>query len=171
MKKNSSVVVGVILILIGIALIVGQYDLFGFNYIKSYGLFLGGSLFLIQGISRSSPPRIYFSTVIALFGFYHILDILNIINARRELNIPVYVLIMGLSFYPLYFFYQRKINHLLIGNFITLIGLVFLFWHLELIDHYFLISLFDKYWPLVMIILGLIFLIGSFQHQGEKNKK
>lgn len=171
MKKNSSVIFGFILILVGIALILDQYDLFGFRYLKSYGFFIAGTLFFIQGINRSSQPRIYFSTVIALFGFYYILDSLNIIHAHRELNISIYVLILGLSFYPLFFFYMRKINYLLIGNLITLIGLTFLLWHLEVIDHYFLINFIDRYWPLVLIILGLIFLIGSFQHPNEKNQE
>jgi hypothetical protein len=171
MKRNSSAIVGVILILAGIALVLGQYDFFGFKYLRSYGLFLAGILFLFQGIANSSQPRIYFSTVIALFGFYYILDTLDIIYAYRELNISVYVLILGLSFYPVFFFGNRKLNHLLVGNLITLIGLMFLFWHLEVIDHRFLINFIDRYWPLVLIILGLIFLIGSFQQQREKAQK
>lgn len=171
MKRDSSAIVGIILILTGIALVLGQYDLFGFKYLRSYGFFIVGIIFLVQGISNSSQPRIYFSTVITLFGLYYILDTVNIIYAYRELNIPIYVLILGLSFYPMFFFGNRKLNHLLVGNLITLIGLMFLFWHLEVIDHHFLIKFIDRYWPLILIILGLIFLIGSFQHQRKNVQK
>lgn len=169
MKKNSSIIVGIILILFGIALLSRRYYFFNLYYIRSYGFFLVGILFLVQGISHSSKPRIYFSSVITLIGLYYILDSLDIIYTYRELSISIYVLIFGLAFYPLFIFGKKKLNYLLIGNLLTLIGLMFLFWHLELIDHNFLIRLIDNYWPLVIIILGVIFLVGSFQFPRKKS--
>lgn len=169
MKKNSSAIMGIILILFGIALIFRKYHFFNFYYLKSYGSFLVGILFLIQGISRSSLPRIYFSSVITLIGLYYILDSFDIIYAYRELSISVYMLIFGLAFYPVFFFGKKKLNYLLIGNLITLVGLIFLFWHLEIIDHHFLIRFIDNYWPLAIVLLGIIFLIGSFQFPQKKS--
>lgn len=165
MKKTGSVFTGIILIIIGAALILRQFDLFHFEYVRSYGLFLFGILFLLHGVSLSSAPRIYFSTVIALIGFYYVLDILNIVYAHRELNIAVYTIIFGLSFYPLFFFKGRRMNYLLTGNLIALIGLLFLFWHLEIINHYYLINIVDKYWPVAIILVGMIILISAFQHR------
>jgi hypothetical protein len=171
MKKTSSIIIGIVLILFGIALILRQYHFFNFYYIKSYGLFLVGILFLAQGFSHSSTPRIYFSSVITLIGLYYIFDSLGIMYAYRELSISIYVLIFGLAFYPIFIMGKKKLNYLLIGNLLTLIGLMFLFWHLEIIDHNFLIHLIDNYWPLVIIFLGLIFLIGSFQFPQKKSGK
>jgi hypothetical protein len=77
--------------------------------------------------------------------------------------LPVYIIILGLGFYPLFFFQKKRLEWLLAGNVILLIGFVFLFWHLELIDHVYLINLVNNYWPLILVVFGFIFLISSFQ--------
>lgn len=169
MKKQTSFITGIILIVIGAALILRQLHLFDFYYLKSYGLFIIGILFLIHGITRSSPGRVYFSSVIALIGLYHILDLWHILDAYRELNISVYTMIFGLAFYPLLLLRGKRWNYLLFGNLITLIGLIFLFWHLEVIDHRYLISFVDRYWPMVIIFAGLILLFSAFQHREKKS--
>lgn len=163
MKKSASLITGIALILLGVALVLRQFDFFEFYYLKSYGFFIFGLLFLIHGMSRSSSPQIYFSTVFALIGLYYILDVLEVIDAVSQLSVAVYTLIFGISFYPLILLKDKKLNYLLIGNLITLIGLIFLFWHLEVINHRILITLVDKYWPVIIVLLGLIFLISSFQ--------
>lgn len=169
MKKSASLITGIIFILLGVALVLRQFDIFELYYFKSYGFFIFGLLFLIYGISRSSSPKIYFSTVITLIGLYYILDVLNIINAVSQLSVAVYTLIFGVSFYPLILLRNKRLNYLLIGNLITLIGLIFLFWHFEIINHRLLITLVDRYWPLIIVLLGLIFLISSFQFRGKKS--
>jgi len=169
MKRSASLITGIILILLGVALVSRQFHLFDFHYLKSYGLFIFGLLFLIHGISRSSSPKIYFSTVITLIGLYYILDVLNIVDAGSQLSVAVYTLIFGLAFYPLTLLKNRRLNYLLMGNLITLIGFIFLFWHLEIINHRILITLVDRYWPVIIVLLGLIFLISSFQFRGKKS--
>lgn len=169
MKRSGSLITGIILILLGSALVLRQFDIFEFYYFKSYGFFILGLLFLIHGISRSSSPQIYFSAVITLIGFYYILDVLNIVDTASQLSVAVYTLIFGISFYPLILLKNKRLNYLLIGNLITLIGFIFLFWHFEIINHRFLITMVDRYWPITIILLGLIFLIGSFQFRGKKS--
>lgn len=169
MKKQTSFVTGIILIVIGAALILHRYDLFDSHYLKSFGFFAFGVLFLIQGVVRSSSIRVYFSTVITLIGLYYILDMLNILEAYRELNISVYTIIFGLAFYPLFFLNHRRWNYLLFGNLVTLVGLIFLLWHFEVIDSRYLIDIVDKYWPVVVILAGFILLYSAFQHREKKS--
>lgn len=169
MKKNASFIAGIILITIGVLLVLRQYRILDFDYLRSYGLFFVGILFLLNGIAQSSPHRIYFSSAMTLVGFYYILDILGVIYAVRELSIAAYTLIIGLSFYPVFVFGTKKLNSLLLGNLFTLIGLMFLFWHLEVINHRFFIRLFDRYWPLVIVILGVILVISAFQIRLKKS--
>lgn len=163
MRKNASLITGIVLIAVGVLLVLRQFRILHFEYLRSYGLFILGILFLLNGIAQKSSSKIYFSSAITLLGFYYILDILTIIDAERRLNIAAYTLIIGLSFYPVFIVCNKKLNSLLMGNFITLIGLMFLFWHLEIIKHQFFISLIDRYWPLIIVILGVILVISAFQ--------
>ena len=163
MKRNASFTTGIILIIIGIFLIFRHYHILHFDFLRSYGLFFVGILFLVRGIAGSSSKKIYFSSALTLLGLYYILDILNIVYAERQLNIAAYTLIAGLSFYPVFIFGSNKLNSLLFGNFVTLIGLMFLFWHLEIIKHQFFIRLIDRYWPLIIVIFGIILVISAFQ--------
>ena len=163
MKKNTSAATGIILIILGVVLIFRRYHILHFDFLRSYGLFFVGILFLLNGIAHSSSQKIYFSSALSLLGLYYILDILNVIYAERQLNIAAYTLIAGLSFYPVFIFGKKKLNSLLFGNFITLMGLMFLFWHFEIIKHQFFVRLIDRYWPLIFVIFGIILVISAFQ--------
>jgi len=171
MKKNASFKAGIILIIIGVLLVLRQHQFLDFHYLRSYGLFFIGILFLLYGIAHKSSSKIYFSSAITLLGFYYILDILTIIDAERQLNIAAYTLIIGLSFYPVFILGNKRLNSLLIGNLVTLIGLMFLFWHLEIIKHQFLVRLIDRFWPLIIVILGVILLISAFQVPGKQSTR
>jgi hypothetical protein len=168
MKNNASFKAGIILIVIGVFLIFRRYHILQFEYLRSFGLFFIGILFLLIGIAQKSSSKLYFSSAMTLLGFYYILDILTIIDAERQLNIAAYTLIIGLSFYPVFILGNRRLNSLLIGNLVTLIGLMFLFWHLEIIKHQFFVRLIDRYWPLIIVIFGIILLISAFQVPGKK---
>lgn len=169
MKKNTTSIAGIILIVLGVILIFRRYHIFHFDFLRSYGLFLVGILFLLNGIVHSSSQRIYFSSALTLVGLYYILDILNVIYAERQLNLAAYTLIAGLSFYPVFIFGKKKLNSLLFANFVTLIGLMFLFWHFEIIKHQFFIRLVDRYWPLIIVIFGIILVISALQFPLKKS--
>ena len=168
MKKTGSGVLGILFIFIGLILIFKQYHFWDFYFLKSYGLFIVGILLFVQGIILKPRRRIYLSTILILIGLFYILSDFDLFYTSRRLLLPVYIIILGLGFYPLFLFQNKRWDFLLAGNVILLIGIIFLFWHLELINHLFLINLANNYWPLILIIFGIIFLVSSFYKINRK---
>jgi hypothetical protein len=163
MHGKSTVITGLLFIVLGAILILQNFSLFDYYFLRSYGLFALGILLFFQGALSKPTRRIFLSSFITLLGAYYILGELNLLSTSSRLIIPVYTIILGLSFYPVFIIKKRKWDSLLLGNLIILLGILFLFWHFELIPHQYLIDITNNYWPLILILLGLLIIFNGLR--------
>ncbi|KYK22044.1 hypothetical protein AYK24_02640 [Thermoplasmatales archaeon SG8-52-4] len=165
MHGKTTVIAGLLFILLGAILILQNFSLFDQYFLRSFGLFTLGILLFFQGVLSKPPRRVFLSSFFTLLGAYYILGELNLLSTSPGLIIPVYTIIIGLSFYPVFLIEKGKWDKVLLGNLIILVGILFLFWHLELIPNQYLINITNTYWPVILILSGLlIFMKGLRKH-------
>lgn len=154
---------GVFLILIGLAVLFRPYYDLDIYFFRSYGLFLIGLLGLFKGLSASPRRGIYLPFFITLVGIYYILGNFGFYDIERGLTVSVFIIFLGISFYPLYLSVNRKWNYLLYGNLVILTGLIFLAYYLDFVPPHIFRALVNDYWPVAIIIIGLAYLINAFK--------
>lgn len=158
---------GVLLIVIGFAILFRSYYDLNFYFFRSYGLFLLGLLGLLKGLSASPRRGIYLPVLLILVGMYYIGGDFGFYYVDRGLTVSVFIISLGLSFYPLYIFVAHKWNYLLYGNLIILAGLFFLAYYLDFIPPHLFRAIVNDYWPVAIIVIGLAYLINSFIQNGN----
>ncbi len=165
MKSRTSGFIGVLLVGIGVFLLLREYyDLRAIS-LKGYGLLFVGLIGLIASIRKKPPRGIYIFSFFTLVGLYYTLGDVGIYRIYRGLTLSAVTLALGLSFYPLFWFGKRSWNHLLAGNLITLVGLIFLAYYYELIPTRLFVTIVDDYWPVLLILLGVGFLFNALVRQ------
>ena len=161
MISRRPVLAGILLILIGFAMLLKPHFTLDFYLFRSYGLFLLGILGLLKGLNASPRRSIYLPVFILALGAYYILGDAGFYYTDRGLTVSVIILLLGVSFYPLYFLVSRKWSYLLYGNLMMAVGLLFLAYYLDYIPPYIFRTVVEDYWPVALIIIGVAYLINS----------
>lgn len=167
MISRRPVLTGILLIIIGLAILLKPYYDLDFYFFRSYGLFILGILGLMKGLSASPRRNIYLPVFILALGAYYILGDAGFYFTDRGLTVSVIILLLGVSFYPLYFLVNRKWSYLLYGNLIMAAGLLFLAYYLEYIPTYIFRTVVEDYWPVALIIIGIAYLVNSFTRRND----
>lgn len=165
MKLRTSGMVGILLILAGVYLLLRQYFHLDVYLFRSYGLLFGGLIGLLSGLQRRQHRGIYFFSLLTLIGLYYTLGEWQLYEIERGLTLSAFFIALGLACYPAFVFGNRNWNRLLVGNLFLLTGLIFLSYHYGLISTRLFDAIFEDYWPLALIILGIVFLINSIVRQ------
>lgn len=159
MRRQSGSFIGIFLILVGLALILRDYYYFDRYFFRSFGFFIIGVLGFLRSFSSTPRRGLYISSIFLFIGLYYILADAGFYYAERGLNTSAFTLIAGLSFYPLFLFGERNWRHLLYGNLIIAVGVVFLLFHLRYIPYYTFESIILDFWPVVLIVIGVAYLV------------
>lgn len=168
MEKHSKFS-GLSLILLGLLILLYQQgiDVFTWQYVRSYGFILVGLFFLFRGIKNPSRGGVYLGSFLILMGLYFGLAMYDIYELSRGLTISIFTIALGLPFYSLFAFRERKWSYLLYGNIITLIGFLFLLESFGELPPEFLQHNFDTYWPVLLILWGLTTMIGAAERKSK----
>lgn len=158
---NNSKTSGILLIIIGVIILLYSLDIsiFCWEYFRGYGALIIGFLLLMKGNSRPHKKGLFLGSFIFLIGIYYTLGLTQFYSISRGLSIGVFTIALGISFYSLFFFKRRDWGYLLFGNFIIIIGLFFLLEYMKKLPSYLLIDTVDQFWPLLLIVFGLILLM------------
>lgn len=167
MLSRRPALAGILLVIIGFAILLKPYYTLDFYFLRSYGLFLLGILGLLKGLNASPRRSIYLPVFILSLGAYYILGGAGFYEIDRGLTLSVIMLLSGVSFYPLYFLVSRKWSYLLYGNLMMAVGLLFLAYYLDYIPTYIFRTVVEDYWPVVLIIIGVAYLINSLTGHKE----
>ena len=159
MRKNTSAFIGLFLILIGGALLFREFFYFDRYFIRSFGFFILGVMGFFYAFSREPRKGLYISTIFLLVGSYYILADAGFYYTERGLNTSVYTLTAGIAFYPLFLFGKRNWKHMVFGNLLIGIGVLFLLFHFQVIPYFAFQNIIQDYWPVTLIIVGLAYLI------------
>jgi hypothetical protein len=167
MISRYPIFTGVLLIVVGFTILFRSYYDLDFHFFRSYGLFLIGFLGLLKGLSAFPRRTIYLPFLLILVGMYYIGGDFGFYYTDQGLTVSVFVIFLGVSFYPLYLFVNRKWNYLLYGNLIILAGLLFLAYYLDFIPPHVFRMIVNDYWPVAIIVIGLAYLINAFMQNGN----
>ena len=158
--SSKSILPGLILISVGILMLIHKLDLFYFCWTDVYPfIFIGiGVMLLITAQNHKNHSAIFWGTIFTLLGTFFFLRNFGFINYYFISEIwPIFMLIMAIGFITLFIFNPRDWGVLIPATLFLLIGTIFLLRNLHLEEAYdFLIH----YWPLLLIIIGVV-VIGS----------
>lgn len=165
MKSRTSGFIGVLFVGLGIFLLLREYFDLRFFTLRGYGLLFIGLLGFFASVNKKPPRGIYIFSFLTLMGLYYAAGDWGIYQIDRGLTLSVVTLAVGVSFYPLFWFGKHSWNHLLAGNLITLVGLIFLAYYNDFIPNRLFVTLVDDYWPVLLILLGMGFLFNALVQQ------
>ena len=166
-NKKNNLYVGIILITIGILILMDNsgISIFSWEFIRSIGFILFGILLLISNLYRMQKRNLYFGTFFLLSGIYYTLGTLEVFHISRGLTISILIINLGLASYGLFLFGKRDWSYLFYGNLIIILGSFFLLEYMGLFPPNLFINVVDNYWPVFIIIVGIIISFNGFKRE------
>ena len=160
--KRGAYFIGILFILAGVFILFNEFrwqmDIGAF---RSYGLLLLGGLLFLRALSRSDHRGIFLASALTLSGLFFTLGEMALYPLDNGLITASLTLIVGLSF----------LLRALLGRlnwwdgfwaiaFMTLSVFFYLFYLGYVPDELF-ITIFDDYWPVGLILIGVAYLLNA----------
>lgn len=152
---------GVILVIIGFLILLDKLGTLHLSWKKIisvllvvYGAYLGYS-----GFGLNSNKKVFWGSIFFFFGIYLFIDSFDLLNPEIHFFWPVVLIVTGLSF--LMSFVNRPNDYALLLPAMTLIGIgvLFLLTNVGVIYSFEIWENFEKFWPILLIILGLYLIL------------
>ncbi|MFN3134176.1 MAG: LiaI-LiaF-like domain-containing protein [Candidatus Kryptonium sp.] len=162
-QKNgkTGLIFGIILIIVGLIILLNKLGALHLNLKKIistilvvYGAYLGYS-----GFGLNSNRKVFWGSIFFFFGIYLFIDSFELLNPEIHFFWPVVLIVTGLSF--LMSFVNRPKDYALLLPAVMLIGIgtLFLLTDIGVIYSFEFWENFEKFWPVLLIILGLYFIL------------
>jgi len=162
-QNNSSISLGLILILIGLGLLLHRMNLIHFTFDQIYPVVaLAVGAFSTMAVVRGDKNSVFWSGFLILFGFLTLLRNYDMVDALWELQIwSILMLCLGLAFFVLYFFKPQDWGVLIPGSILGFIGLMLVLHDLNY--SWLTLDKIKSLWPIILIIIGAGILASSFR--------
>lgn len=162
MVKKSSFIPGMILVFIGAVLMLRRLDIAFTTWEYTYPIILLaiGILFILNGFLRQDSGSAFWGTLLLLFGIFYSLRNFLILSFQSwywEEFWPILLIIPGVAFIVMFIVRPQDWGVLIPGFLLLFVGAAFLsddldpFW----VKWYKVI----RFWPVIMIVLGLFWMI------------
>ena len=154
MKRYSWFGIG--LVIIGAAMLLDRLDVIRFGWQPIFWTLIAafGIAKAVDGFGRKKSGRVFWGTVLFLFGAYNLLRDLDVVELRSYWMLPAMLVIMGLSFLMMYIS-SLKEWHLLIPAILLLgIGAVMIMTEYGYFYRYDVFEAVRMYWPVGLILFG-----------------
>jgi len=145
------------LVIIGAAMLLDRLDLVrvGWQPVFWIVILIFGGLRAVDGFSRKKHGRVFWGTMLFLFGTYQLLRGLDVVELRSYWMLPAMLVIVGSSFLMMYVGSPRE-WHLLIPSALLLgTGAALILTEHGYIYRYDVIETVRLYWPVGLIMFGL----------------
>ncbi|HTR81423.1 MAG TPA: hypothetical protein VMM58_07310 [Bacteroidota bacterium] len=153
---NRFPIIGLVLVLLGIALLLNQMDVIhigGWSLVW-LGLLIYGAAVVIRSFINNDRSKVFFGTLCFLSGILFFFRKENIIHGTFSIYFPAFIIIVGLAFFMLFVFNMND-WHLLIPSFIFLgLGAALMLTHLGYWYSRDVWHTVGSYWPLILILVG-----------------
>ncbi|HZY10503.1 MAG TPA: DUF5668 domain-containing protein [Bacteroidota bacterium] len=148
---------GVALILCGIVLLLRNYDLIDVEFSTVlWSLFiLFGLVEVSRGFSRDRRGKIFWGTVIFLYGLFFFIRSLDYVYVRPYLFLPASFVIFGLAFLMMYLNNLQDWSLLIPSILLSSIGVLFMLTEFGYLYHWEVWHIIQVYWPLALILVGI----------------
>lgn len=167
--RSESYVSGMILILLGVALLLD--DLFievsFWELLRSLGVIGIGGLLAVRA-HKTRPVdagKMFWASFWLLLGGYFFVALFGFFEPVRGLNISFAVIFVGLAQLVKFLYQREKPGHLIWGAFWLLTGVFFLLEHLRMLPAKLLVEGVDRFWPVFLIALGIGMLVNHLRLQ------
>lgn len=166
MAKQS--ITAIVLIAVGTLLFLDQIDLL---YLSSgdyfiYGSIIGGILWFINGINRIDKKGVLAGTFFTSYGLVLWLMKNYYFVRSDELGFATFFLCLALANFVYLLFKRNSTNNLIFGIIFGVLGGGLFLSHLEYYPIWRFYYHVDHYWPVLLIVSGVIILLKSY-HKKE----
>ncbi len=168
MNRNySSLVVGLIFILIGAGLLLDRLHLFMFGWMQIYPiifLIIAAASFFNAASGKKNSA--FWGGIFAVLGLFFLLRNFDIIGFFWFSEFwPIFLIALGVGFLVLYIFNPRDWGMLVPGFILTFIGGLFALDSMSLIEDAFdlVYDFMSIYWPLALVLLGIGLILNSLR--------
>ena len=155
-EKKKFPIIGILLLVVGIALLLEKLDIveFGWSRILWGAVTLFGAAIVIRAFLYNARGKIFWGTMLFLYGLLFLLRSLRLVENHWELFMPASMTILGFAFLMLFVF-DPKDWHLLIPSVILLgFGGAFMLTEVGYFHRWEIWDTFGRWWPLILILVG-----------------
>ncbi len=162
-KNNSTMSLGILLILIGLGLLLHRMGLLDFTYDQLYPVIcLAVGAYSAVSLLRGNKNSALAASFLILFGLITFVRNYDLLTTLWALEIwSILILCLGLAFIIMYFFKPQDWGVLIPGSILTFIGLIMVLNDLDYSWH--LVDQIRSLWPIILIIIGVGILVSSFR--------
>lgn len=158
---NRYPIIGLVLVLLGVALLLNQMNIIhvGGMALVWLGLLVYGAALVIRSFINNDRSKVFFGTLCFLTGMLFSLRKAGLISGAFSIYFPAFIIIVGFAFFML-FVYNPKDWHLLIPSFVFLaLGAALMLTHLGYWYSRDVWRAIASYWPVLLIIVGATMLL------------
>ncbi|MBD3290192.1 hypothetical protein GF337_15400 [candidate division KSB1 bacterium] len=164
-NSKTSLLPGILLIIIGSLLLIHKLNIFYFDWQQTYPILfiLIGIMLFVSYFMNRNTNSVFWGTIIALAGVffflrnYHVIDYYYMSEAW-----PVFMIILGIAFLVLFVVKPQDWGVLIPAGIFLVIGTSFLLRNLHL---WYARDIIQRYWPLLLIIIGAGVILSSFKKE------
>lgn len=168
-RNNSSIIIGLIFILIGVGLLVDKMDLFDFGWQQIYPvIFILISVISFINVFAGQKNSAFWGGVFGVLGAFFFLRNFDLIPFFWFYEYwPIFLIALGVGFIVLYIFNPRDWGVLIPGTILTGLGLLFIFESMDLIEDVLEVAweIVWTYWPLALVLLGVGLILSSLKRK------
>ena len=156
-SKSKLSIVGVVLVVFGIALLLERLDLLdiGFGRILWVSLGLLGGWLVVRSFVYNERGKAFWGTVLFLISVYFLLNSLGVLELHGRAIGPAVLLILGFAFLILFVQNPRAWQMLIPAVILGGLGTVFISTDLGYLYGWDILRVIQTYWPVVLILIGI----------------
>lgn len=156
-SKRTISLLGVSLIVIGLGLILRRLGVIGFGFHEIFWpLVMFFSLFMVaRGFSRGKKGKIFWGTVLFMYGLFFFLRSLEFVEVRGHMIVPATFLIAGIAFLMIYVNDFRDWVYLVPTVLLGGAGVIVLLAETGDLSAWEVYDTIHTYWPVGLILVGI----------------
>jgi len=155
-SKPRLPVFGILLLVVGVALLLEKLDVieFGWSKILWAAVAVLGAAIVIRAFVQDGRARVFWGTILFLYGLFFLLRSLDLVEGHIAVFMPATFTILGFGFLML-FVSDTKDWHLLIPSVILLgFGGAFMLAEAGYLRRWEMWDTFRTWWPLILVLVG-----------------
>ena len=168
-KSHQSIIPGALLILIGTVLLCYEFNWIPLDWYQLYpiGMICIGLILVIWGIMKRTGNGLFWGIVVLGAGIFFALRNYDFIRYYSIHTMwPVFAIILGIAFLSLFILNRNDWGVLIPAVFLLFFGSNYF---LEYFDYWRLQEFFHTYWPISLIVAGIIVVVVSLGRKRKDN--
>jgi len=155
-------ILGILLVLAGLGLLLDQLHVIDFGWEKVLWLAVAilGALLTFRAFTNDEQGKIFFGTILFLFGLLFFLRSFDIIRHGEHIIWPAILVIIGLAFLMLYVNNPREWVLIIPTVLFVGLGAVFMLAELDYLYYWDVWYAVRQYWPAILILIGVAMIVG-----------